>query len=357
MEKMQQNFDTKVAKDMADIREATEHLADSTRDRDRIETLESSEQAKQSQIEKLSQRLVALEGRIAAQSNSLNEVEDKIAAQSISLAEKDKELATKDRQIQTLTEQCESLRQKMLKRPATPLSSFQNRIPPAAIEASEDNIMNDNGASEDNLMNENEASEENPVNEIEASEDNPTNENKAPEKSAHQSASNLSAPATPSSETSSSPQEIVERDLQKLGLRLAFVTVNSAGRLCSRLCQDGELKGVMLDQLASCYTKLGDDYISHLEESHKCISCSITNSAPHWTVQGAELYTCRACYNAHRACIKRNGDRLQMMLLPDDASRVEDDIVSDYVNLTNGHSRSLKDVWQKERAPAFSTRS
>ena len=119
------------------------------------------------------------------------------------------------------------------------------------------------------------------MNENEAFEDNSMNESEAPEESAQQSAPNLSAPATPSSETSSSPQEIVERDLQKLGLRLAFVTLNDAGRLCSRLCHAGELKGVMLDQLASYHTKLGDNYVSHLSEGHKCINCLITNSAPY----------------------------------------------------------------------------
>ncbi|KAI6894877.1 hypothetical protein KC318_g11407 [Hortaea werneckii] len=243
---MQHEFDTKVAKDMADSREATEHLADSTRDQDRIETLESSEQAKQSQIDKPSQRVVEVEGLIAALSNSLNEVEDKIAALSVSLAKKDDELATKDQQIQTLTEQCDALRQKMLKRPATPLSSSRSRNHLEAIEASEDNLMNEN----------------------EASEDNPMNENEAPEESAHQSAPNLSALATPFSETSSSPQEIVERDSQKLGLRLAFITANDAGRLYSRLCHVGELKSVMLDQLASYHAKLGDVYVSHL----RCIS-------------------------------------------------------------------------------------
>lgn len=42
-----------------------------------------------------------------------------------------------------------------------------------------------------------------------------------------------------------------------------------------------------------------------------------------------------------------------MMLLPSDASRVEDDLLSDYINLRNGHSQSLREVWQKERVPAI----
>ncbi|KAI7083429.1 hypothetical protein KC356_g7590 [Hortaea werneckii] len=111
MEKVQQQFDTKVAKDMADIREATGHLADSTRAKDRIEALELSVQTKQAQIDKLSQRIVELERQTAAQSISLVEAEDKIAAQSSSLAEKDNELATKEQDIQDLAARCESLQQ------------------------------------------------------------------------------------------------------------------------------------------------------------------------------------------------------------------------------------------------------
>ncbi|KAI7226768.1 hypothetical protein KC330_g8687 [Hortaea werneckii] len=321
MEKMQQNFDTKVAKDMADIREATAHLTNSTRAKDRLEALELSEQTKQAQIDRLSQRIVEVERQTAAQSNSLAEAEDKIAAQSNSLAGKNDELATKEQEIQDLAAQCESLQKQVRKRPATPLSSFRSRDHPQATAASEENRMSETS-----------------------------------EESVRPSTPNLSEPAESSSESPSSPREIVEQQLEQLGVRLAFVTVNNGGRLCSRICSDGELKDLMLNQLASYYTKLGKEFLPHLSESHKCVGCSITNGAPHWTAQGPELYTFRACYNAQRACIKRRGDRLQMMLLPDDALKVQGDLISNYVNLTKGNSRSvsLRGVWQTERAPALS---
>ncbi|RMY80628.1 hypothetical protein D0864_04605 [Hortaea werneckii] len=75
---------------------------------------------------KLSQRIVKIEGQVAAKSNSLVEAGDKIAAQPNSLKEKDNELAIKEQDIQELTERCESLRQRLQKRPATPLSSFRS---------------------------------------------------------------------------------------------------------------------------------------------------------------------------------------------------------------------------------------
>lgn len=85
----------------------------------------------------------------------------------------------------------------------------------------------------------------------------------------------------------------MEQQLQQLGVQLAFVAKNNAGRLCSRLCRDSELKNIMLDQLASHYTKLGNDYVSHLGESHKCIGCFLTHSAPHWTSRRRKVHMSR----------------------------------------------------------------
>lgn len=108
------------------IYEATVHLAEGTRAEDRIEALESSEQRKQAQIDRHSQRVVEIEGQVAAKSDNLVEAGDRIDAQSNSLKEKDNELAIKEQDIQELTERCESLRQRLQKRPATPLSSFRS---------------------------------------------------------------------------------------------------------------------------------------------------------------------------------------------------------------------------------------
>ncbi|RMZ31728.1 hypothetical protein D0859_04177 [Hortaea werneckii] len=185
-DKMQQQFDTKVAKDMADIREATAHLADSTRARDRLEALELSEQTKQTQIDRLTQRIVEVERQTAAQSDSLTEAEDKfaaqsdkISAQSNSLAERDDELATKEQEIQDLAARCESLQQQVRKRPATPLSSFRSRDYPRTTAASEEQRMSETS-----------------------------------EESVRQSTPILSEPAEPSSESLSSPREIVEQQLE-----------------------------------------------------------------------------------------------------------------------------------------------
>ncbi|GAB1728902.1 hypothetical protein NU195Hw_g8912t1 [Hortaea werneckii] len=183
---MQHHFDSKVTKDMADIREATVHLAESTRAEDCIEALESSEQSKQAQVDRLSQRILEIEGQVAAESDSLVEARDKIATQSNSLKEKDDELATKEQDIQYLAERGESLRQQLQKRPATPLSSFRGRDHPRAAAASEDDPIN-------------EATE-------------------TPEESARQFTPILSDPPPFSSESSCSPQEIVEQHLQQLGV-------------------------------------------------------------------------------------------------------------------------------------------
>ncbi|RMY31146.1 hypothetical protein D0865_15079 [Hortaea werneckii] len=100
-DQLQHRFDTKVARDMADINDAADLIRSNSRAQDRIKELEASEQAKQPQIDKLSQQIIVIEGKIAAQSSSL--------------AEKDNELAVKEQEIQNLTAQCKFPQQQKLK--------------------------------------------------------------------------------------------------------------------------------------------------------------------------------------------------------------------------------------------------
>ncbi|KAI7224712.1 hypothetical protein KC330_g9246 [Hortaea werneckii] len=248
MQRLRQRFQTIVADDMTTIRTAQETVTKSAELNLRIDNLDSAERAKLTQIESQSRRISEFERAMAAKDTALEERDSE-------LTEKSDALTATYQQLQEMTDKCESLKQQLRKRPATPMSSNRSRAKPQSPLTMTLNMPDDDVDYEQEIeQNVQEEQDEQPGDQY-----------------AQQPDDQLSGPASSDSSTSQGGEDetpIVERDLEQLGVGLKIVAHNSEGRLAYQRCAEGLLKTILLRQLAHFRAAYGDGYVGHFSESH-----------------------------------------------------------------------------------------
>ncbi|KAI6905463.1 hypothetical protein KC318_g5960, partial [Hortaea werneckii] len=213
---------------------------------------------------------------------ALEERDGELAETNDELAEKSDALAATYQQLQEMTDKCESLKQQLRKRPATPMSSNCSRAKPHSPLATTFNMPDDDVDYEQG--NEQDVQDEQPDDQYE-----------------QQPGDQLSGPASSDSSSTSKSREdetpIVERDLEHLGVGLKIVAYNSESRLVYQRCPECLLKGIILRQLAEFRAAYGDGYVGHFSERHRSRDHVEGECTTRWEVQSS------GCFHGHPSIV------------------------------------------------------